>query len=160
MKNLENLGASGHFVSELWSWQSDHGGKDGVDDERVVVHQLVRSERGHCVQELLGSCLEVSHQDGAQALVDLETVSSIPVTALFDKSDKRRSDQCYSKSRTSQQLILRFSLVQVTVDQVVVEIEEAQSNLVEGEIKTMTKSGRLLIRLSELSQSCFLIANQ
>ena len=84
MENLEDLGAPGDLVSQLGSRQSDHGDEYGVDDERVVLNQLVRSESGDRVRELLGSGVEVSHQDGADALVDLQAVSSVPITAFLD----------------------------------------------------------------------------
>ena len=51
---------------------------------------------------------------------------------------------------------VRLGLVQVSVDQVVVQVEEAQSDLVEDQVEAMAQRDCLLIGLSELLQRSFL----
>ena len=86
MKHLEYLSAAYDLFSEVRSGQGDHSAEDSVDDERAVVHELVGGERGHRFEEERRGRGEVAHHERVQALVDFETVTSIPVTALFDQA--------------------------------------------------------------------------
>jgi hypothetical protein len=65
----------------------DHTSEDGDDDKRVVIHELASGERAEGVHEKASSLLEVSDGEEVKALVDLESVPSIPVTAFVDQSD-------------------------------------------------------------------------
>lgn len=79
-----------HLLPQVRPLQRDHAHIDGVRDERLVVHELVRGEGGHGVQEKLGCLLEVSDGDAVQTLIDLQTVSPVPVSALFDQTARGR----------------------------------------------------------------------
>lgn len=78
---------SSHLLPEVRPLQRDHAHVDGVRDERLVVHELVRGEGGHGVEEKLGGLLEVSDGDAVQALIHLQAVPPVPVSALFNQTD-------------------------------------------------------------------------
>ncbi len=84
----KNFKVDWYLLSEFGSWQSERGGEYGINDKGAVVHELVRGEGGHSVEELLGCCFKVAHHECIQALVDFESVSSVPVTAFFDQTFK------------------------------------------------------------------------
>lgn len=81
---------SSHLLPEVRPLQRYHAHVDGVRDESLVVHELVRGEGGHGVEEKLGGLLEVSDGDAVQALIHLQTVPAVPVSALFDQTNSGR----------------------------------------------------------------------
>lgn len=75
-----------YLFPELYSWKRDNGGEHSVGDKALVIHQLVAGEGGHRVQKVCGCSFEVPHCQSIHALVNLQPVSTVPVTALLDKA--------------------------------------------------------------------------
>lgn len=79
-----------YLFAEVGPFEGDHADVDCVGDKRLVVHELVGGERGDGVEEELGGLFEVPDGHAVQALVDLQTVPPVPVTALLNEAVGKR----------------------------------------------------------------------
>ena len=86
MKNLENLSALRHFASQIGTRQRQNSAENRINYKRVIVHKLVRSKCGDCVEKLLSSGLEISLYQRIETRVYLKTISTVPITTLFNQT--------------------------------------------------------------------------
>lgn len=76
-----------HLLLDIHSLHPNHARDDGDRNERVVVHEFGRGESRESVDEELSSLLEVSNGEEVKTLVDLEPITSIPVSSFVDEPD-------------------------------------------------------------------------
>ena len=89
--NLVSLVFS-HLLSKIRSFERDHTTDDCVSDEAFIIHEFVRRERGHSVQEQVGGRLEVPYGHTVDTAVNLEAVPPIPITTFLDQTGERGYD--------------------------------------------------------------------
>lgn len=82
-----------YLFTEVRPFESNHANINGVGNKRLVVHEFVGSEGGDCVEEELSSLLEIPDGHTVQALVNLQTISPVPVSPLLDKAAVNRDAQ-------------------------------------------------------------------
>jgi len=82
-----------HLLLDIHSLHPNHAGDDGDRDEGVVVHEFRRGEGRESVDEQLSSLLEVSDGEEVKTLVDLQPITSIPISSFINEpaSERRRS---------------------------------------------------------------------
>ena len=75
-----------YLFTEVRPFEGDHADVDGVGDKGLIVHELVGSEGGDCVEEELSSLFEVPDGHAVQALVDFQTIPPVPVSPLLNEA--------------------------------------------------------------------------
>ena len=75
-----------HLLSDVLSVQRNHATEHCVGDKGLVVHELVRRERGDGVQEQVGGSLEVADCHAVGSLIHLQSVASVPVPAFVNQT--------------------------------------------------------------------------
>lgn len=76
-----------HLLLDIDPLHPDHTRDDSDRHERVVVHEFGRGEGREGIDEELSSLLEVSNREEVKTLVDLEPITSIPVSSFVDEPD-------------------------------------------------------------------------
>lgn len=75
-----------NLLSQVGPLQCDHAHVHRIRDEGFVVHEFVRGEGGDGVQEQLSRLLEVPDGHAVEALIHLQTIPPVPVTALLNQT--------------------------------------------------------------------------
>lgn len=77
---------STHLGLDSLAITANTSSQDGKGDELLVLHDLGSCKGRQSLDEELGSLLELANGDVIQALVDLETIPTVPITSCIDQS--------------------------------------------------------------------------
>lgn len=84
-----SIDINGYLLLEIHSRQWDHTAHNRIDHECVVIHQFIRRERRHRVQEILCCFREISRSHTIKTFIHFETITTIPVTSLLNEAIHR-----------------------------------------------------------------------
>lgn len=90
MKCLENLRPLYNLVPQLIAGQTDHAQVYCVSDKSVVIHKFVACKGADSVQKEYCRLFEIPNGDAVRPLIDFQSVSPVPVSALFDQAAKQK----------------------------------------------------------------------
>lgn len=153
-----------HLLLQVASLESEHASENAERDKVLVVDQLRGGEGGDGVEKELSAELEVADGEEVKAVVRLEAVSSIPVSSLVHQAAGKSSGSG-SRFRAMRKLNAQLCLINVGRDELMVAMEEANSDDSETNVDTRSQSRRLGQRslsrldrriLSSLYQAAFL----
>ena len=78
------------LLLQLWPLQRKHTRDHCQAHKLVIFQQLRRRECAQCIDEKLARALELSDGEEVESFVDFESVATVPVSALFNQSGRRR----------------------------------------------------------------------
>lgn len=128
-----------YLFTKVGPFEGDHAHVNRVGDKSLVVHQLVWSESGDCVEEQLRCLFEVPDGHTVQALVHFQAIPPVPVAPLLNEAEdtvwhEYRYNQQWKSSRSWTPELLPLCFLCVACDEVIIHVEKADPQQVEDDI--------------------------